>query len=325
MARDGLLPSYLGRLDRQTKEPYRAQVVTGFFCFFLAVFLDIEKLSELVSMGTLFAFTIVNLSVLILRHRDFLEDHKHWKSEDSDSPMSETNEGLSVVYGARSFWPHVSIFSVLVLVSSVLFRYEHIIPACIFGVLAVIPMVFINIYFYIQNKIHNERTHRINNAPQKTQSENESKNGEKSTDRSEKLFTDEEQVELEQLEHEKEEIKKQQQHHHHHHAHTPSVHIHARKEFFKTPLTPTTPLLGMGINIFLLCQTLAVTWLFFSLWMGVAVLIYFAYGYHHSKEKDAHLQPEVPEILSGDEGVLSSSFSYDYSMDFNSSEEELAN
>ncbi|KAL8493467.1 hypothetical protein ACS0TY_024614 [Phlomoides rotata] len=68
MARDGLLPSFFSDVNKKTQVPLKGTIVTGLLAAFLAFFMDVEQLSGMVSVGTLLAFTMVAISVLILRY-----------------------------------------------------------------------------------------------------------------------------------------------------------------------------------------------------------------------------------------------------------------
>lgn len=77
MAKDGLLPPVFSRLHPKFKTPYVSSLVTGSFAVILAGVLPISILGELVSIGTLLAFAIVCISIIVLRktrpdiHRPF--------------------------------------------------------------------------------------------------------------------------------------------------------------------------------------------------------------------------------------------------------------
>lgn len=68
MARDGLLPdSFFGAVHDKYRTPYKSTILTGCFVALLSGFLPLRILSELVSIGTLMAFVIVCVAVLIMR------------------------------------------------------------------------------------------------------------------------------------------------------------------------------------------------------------------------------------------------------------------
>lgn len=69
MSRDGLLWEWVGRIHSRFRTPYLTSIAVGILAAFLAAFFPITLLGELVSLGTLLAFTIVCLGVWVLRVR----------------------------------------------------------------------------------------------------------------------------------------------------------------------------------------------------------------------------------------------------------------
>ncbi|MFD4140111.1 MULTISPECIES: amino acid permease [unclassified Streptomyces] len=67
MSRDGLLPRFFSITHPKFRTPYRATVVLGVAIAIIAGFTSLEKLAELVNIGTLFAFVVVALGVIVLR------------------------------------------------------------------------------------------------------------------------------------------------------------------------------------------------------------------------------------------------------------------
>ncbi len=70
MSRDGLLPTIFSRIHAQFRTPAFATWVAGFAVGLPAGLLDIGTVSNLSNIGTLFAFVLVSIAVLILRYRE---------------------------------------------------------------------------------------------------------------------------------------------------------------------------------------------------------------------------------------------------------------
>jgi APA family basic amino acid/polyamine antiporter len=70
MARDGLLPSGLAAVHPKFKTPWVVTVVTGVVVAVCAAFLPVGTLADYSNSGTLFAFAVVSLGVMILRVTD---------------------------------------------------------------------------------------------------------------------------------------------------------------------------------------------------------------------------------------------------------------
>jgi len=67
MSRDGLLPPLFGRVHRKFRTPHVSTILTGGAVAVAAGLLPLTTLSHLVSMGTLLAFTLVCIGIVILR------------------------------------------------------------------------------------------------------------------------------------------------------------------------------------------------------------------------------------------------------------------
>ncbi len=67
MSHDGLLWKWVGKIHPRFRTPYITSIVMGIFAAALAAFFPISFLGELVSLGTLLAFTIVCLGTWIMR------------------------------------------------------------------------------------------------------------------------------------------------------------------------------------------------------------------------------------------------------------------
>ncbi|MBC6980667.1 amino acid permease [Caulobacter sp. 17J80-11] len=67
MSRDGLLPGVLSRVHPKFKTPHIVTMLTGAGVMLAAAFLPVGKLADISNSGTLFAFLMVSLAVMILR------------------------------------------------------------------------------------------------------------------------------------------------------------------------------------------------------------------------------------------------------------------
>jgi len=79
MSKDGLLPPVFCKVHPKFKTPYVSTIITGSIAMIIAGILPISILGELVSIGTLMAFIIVCISVLVLR-RSRPEIHRPFKT-----------------------------------------------------------------------------------------------------------------------------------------------------------------------------------------------------------------------------------------------------
>lgn len=67
MSRDGLLPKGLSTVHQKFQTPFKNTWVTGFIGAVIAGFVDLTTLAHLVNMGTLAAFTLISVAVIVMR------------------------------------------------------------------------------------------------------------------------------------------------------------------------------------------------------------------------------------------------------------------
>ncbi|MCX4531892.1 amino acid permease [Streptomyces sp. NBC_00841] len=67
MSRDGLLPRFFSKTHPKFGTPYRPTILLGVIIAIVAGFTSINELATLVNIGTLFAFVVVALGVMVLR------------------------------------------------------------------------------------------------------------------------------------------------------------------------------------------------------------------------------------------------------------------
>jgi basic amino acid/polyamine antiporter, APA family len=145
MSRDGLLPLKFSKLHKKYKTPAFSSVVAGFLVAIPTLFMNLTEVTDLTSIGTLFAFVLVSGGVLVLDNRNKPE-------------QQGPEKGFSIPYfNARYYLPLVWI-AVLIGIfmmnksffqnhtfSDVLYRSQnlhHKIPLLIFLIVAVILSVY---------------------------------------------------------------------------------------------------------------------------------------------------------------------------------------
>ena len=68
MGRDGLLPKWAARVSKRSRVPYTTTVITGVFVALWSLIGDAGETYDLTNIGTLFAFALVCIGVLVLRY-----------------------------------------------------------------------------------------------------------------------------------------------------------------------------------------------------------------------------------------------------------------
>jgi APA family basic amino acid/polyamine antiporter len=70
MSRDGLLPKIFSNVHKRYRTPAFSTWVAGFVVAIPSGLFDIGTLADLSNIGTLFAFVLVSIGVLVLRYRE---------------------------------------------------------------------------------------------------------------------------------------------------------------------------------------------------------------------------------------------------------------
>jgi len=70
MSRDGLLPAFVKKVHPRFQTPYITTIVTGIVVAFFGGFLNVREAASLVSIGTLLAFVVVSIGIVVLRLRE---------------------------------------------------------------------------------------------------------------------------------------------------------------------------------------------------------------------------------------------------------------
>jgi APA family basic amino acid/polyamine antiporter len=70
MARDGLLPQKFAEVHPKFRTPYFATILTGLVVGVTSMFTSIDEMVDLTNIGTLFAFVLVCIGIIILRKKE---------------------------------------------------------------------------------------------------------------------------------------------------------------------------------------------------------------------------------------------------------------
>ncbi|HLH16287.1 MAG TPA: amino acid permease [Bryobacteraceae bacterium] len=70
MARDGLLPQWAAKIHPRTRIPWTTTLLTGIFVALWSLVGDAAETYDLTNIGTLFAFMLVSIGVLVLRYKE---------------------------------------------------------------------------------------------------------------------------------------------------------------------------------------------------------------------------------------------------------------
>ena len=70
MSRDGLLPPFFSKVHPRFRTPHVGTIITGVFVGVTAMFTSLDSMVDLTNIGTLFAFILVCLGIMILRIKE---------------------------------------------------------------------------------------------------------------------------------------------------------------------------------------------------------------------------------------------------------------
>ncbi|KAL0268257.1 UNVERIFIED_CONTAM: hypothetical protein PYX00_010274 [Menopon gallinae] len=158
MAADGLLFRYLGRVNDRFHSPMVGTIISGFLTGLMALFFNLAQLVDMMSIGTLIAYTIVAACVLMLRYRKTEEDGTEHETEGGRSSIVKlksqifNSDGLKrpTAYSSALVTWMVLLFCVLCLaiMSMVAFFAEelgkgHVFITVSFGVLSILAIVIV--------------------------------------------------------------------------------------------------------------------------------------------------------------------------------------
>jgi APA family basic amino acid/polyamine antiporter len=70
IARDGLLPPVFAKIHPRFRTPHVTTILTGVIVGLFATVMSIDEMVDLTNIGTLFAFVLVCIGIIILRHKE---------------------------------------------------------------------------------------------------------------------------------------------------------------------------------------------------------------------------------------------------------------
>ncbi|KAM6923846.1 cationic amino acid transporter 2 isoform 2-T2 [Xenentodon cancila] len=249
MARDGILFKFMSKVSKR-QAPVAATMAAGTTAAIMAFLFDLKALVDMMSIGTLLAYSLVAVCVLILRYQPngALErqagkgERDYLSSGEGESELTESESHLNMLKGGGSTLQtvlhppvnpseqssevvnmSVGVLVMVVCVISYLTTYHLESISClevwILALLSVCLLIFSSCIVMVCRQ------------PQTT-----------------------------------------------------------KKVSFMVPLLPFLPVLSIFVNIYLMVQLSGDTWIRFSVWMAAGFLIYFGYGMWHSTERQRQLQ-----------------------------------
>lgn len=126
MARDGLLPEWVARIDPKTRIPYTATLITGILVAVASAIGDAAETYDLTNIGTLFAFALVCAGVLVLRVKE-PERHRPFKVPFVwvIAPLGVTACLFIMVGLPYQAWERFGLWLVIGIVLYVVYGFKH--------------------------------------------------------------------------------------------------------------------------------------------------------------------------------------------------------
>ncbi|XP_016100737.1 cationic amino acid transporter 3 [Sinocyclocheilus grahami] len=266
MAEDGLLFRSLSRMHKKTKTPVLATVVSGIVAALMAFLFDLAALVDLMSIGTLLAYTLVAVCVLILRYQPGSIGSSGANEKSMELQRLEAKGGMADVDSGDEYdqeletTPLKERFSIRMLVQPICDVPTKISGIIVYSATGTISVLFTLLCVVLA--VYGEQVGKgsplyitlvvllsvlssvcifiIWRQPQ-----------------SKEVLT------------------------------------------FKVPLLPILPLVSIFVNIYLMMQLDGPTWVRFAVWMVIGFIIYFAYGIKHSSEGKNNSPEKFEPIFQG--------------------------
>ncbi|XP_068439335.1 cationic amino acid transporter 2 isoform X2 [Clinocottus analis] len=249
MARDGILFKFMSKVSKR-QSPVAATMAAGTTAAIMAFLFDLKALVDMMSIGTLLAYSLVAACVLILRYqpdgamerRPGPGESHYLSSEVGESDLTESESHLNMLNAGGSALqavlhppasPSENSSSVVNMTICVLVLVVCVVSyLTTYHIYAIVCMeVWILVLLTACLLVFSSCVFMVCRQPQTT-----------------------------------------------------------KKVSFMVPLLPFLPILSIFVNIYLMVQLSGDTWIRFSVWMAVGFLIYFGYGIWHSEERQRRLR-----------------------------------
>ncbi|XP_045422729.1 high affinity cationic amino acid transporter 1 isoform X2 [Lemur catta] len=246
MAEDGLLFKFLAKINDRTKTPIIATLTSGAIAAVMAFLFDLKDLVDLMSIGTLLAYSLVAACVLVLRYQPEQPNLVYQMARTSDElDQAEQSELGSTNDSQTGFLPEAEMFSLKTILSP-----KNMEPSKLSGLIvnvstsliATLIIIFCIVAVLGKEALTQRKLWAIFMLAGSVflcilvtgiiWQQPESKT----------------------------------------------------KLSFKVPFLPVLPILSIFVNVYLMMQLDRGTWVRFAVWMLVGFAIYFFYGLWHSEE-----------------------------------------
>ncbi|KAL5238965.1 hypothetical protein ACI65C_006375 [Semiaphis heraclei] len=263
MAEDGLMFSMFSIIHPKLKTPLFATLLSGLFAGIITALLNLEQLMNMMSIGTLLAYTIVCICVLILRYRNDLDGSECVENHANDEPetsgfvlMVEKYCNLSNIDNSNKDTERVATtITVLYICVSALFSFVTIQQECDVIIYPWCDESDSNVTAFQSGCVVN--TYNAT-TPFEQPCVADSITTYTSTILASGLLL------LLLL------LSRQPQS--------------KKKLSFKVPLVPLIPCISILMNVYLMLKLDKVTWIRFSIWLVIGLFIYALYGMNNSVE-----------------------------------------
>ncbi|XP_074102622.1 cationic amino acid transporter 4 [Cotesia typhae] len=255
MASDGLIFSFLGRVNERTQLPIINLAISGVMCSIIALLFDLAHLVEFMSIGTFLAYTIVSASVIILRYRP-INDIPHFiptKTHEAESPsdtsstssLTDSSPDDSELIESQKINPVGRLKKRYAKLANVIGNWEPGTAVMAALIIYIAGCICISVLLLGLTSPFDQEPSWWNNLLY--------------------FFVSLIMVACLLI------IGAHEQ--------CPAV-----DDKFRVHFVPLVPAISIYINILLMSHLQLLTWLRFFVWMFLGILIYFLYGIHHSKE-----------------------------------------